>query len=60
MTFVLSNANCACDYYLCQGRTEQNNKTWVKALLTIREYQNFLEGELVGGGASVACLVSHG
>ena len=42
-----------------QKNAKQNNQTWLGGLLTIREYQNFLEeGKLVVGGASVACVVS--
>ena len=40
------------------------NKTighaWLEELLTIREYQSFLdEGKLIVGVASVECVVSH-
>ena len=43
-----------------QKNAKQNNRTWLEGLLTIREYQNFLEGgKLVAGVASVACVVSH-
>ena len=43
-----------------QKNSKQNNRTWLEGLLTIREYQNFLEeGKLVVGVASVACVVSH-
>ena len=42
-----------------QKDTKQNNWTWLEGLLTVREYQNFLEeGKLAVGGASVACIVS--
>ena len=42
-----------------QKDTKQNNWTWLERLLTVREYQNFLEeGKLAVGGASVACVVS--
>ena len=40
--------------------TKQNNQSWLEGLLTVREYQNFLEeGKLVVGVASVACVVSR-
>ena len=43
-----------------QKNANQNNQTWLERLLTIREYQNFLEEcKLVVCGASVACVVSH-
>ena len=43
-----------------QKNPKQNNRTWLEGLLTIREYQTFLEGgKLVAGVASVACIVSH-
>ena len=43
-----------------QKNTKLNIRTWLEGLLTIRDYQNFLEeGKLVVGGASVACVVSH-
>ena len=43
-----------------QKNTKQNNRTWLEGLLTVREYQNFLEeGKLVVCVASVACVVSH-
>ena len=33
---------------------------WLEGMLTIREYENFLEeGKLVVGVTSVACVVSH-
>ena len=41
-----------------QKNAKQNNRTWLEGLLTIRKCQNFLEGELVVGVASVACVVS--
>ena len=41
-----------------QKNAKRNNQ--IKGLLTIREYQNFLEeSKLVGGGASAACIVSN-
>ena len=43
-----------------QKNAKQNNRTWFEGLLTIREYQNFLEeGKFVLCSASVACVVSH-
>ena len=43
-----------------QKNAKQNNRSWLEGLLTIREYQNFLEeGKLVVSVASVACVVSH-
>ena len=43
-----------------QKNAKQNNRTWLKRLLTTREYQNFLEEDnLDVGGAFVACVVSH-
>ena len=37
-----------------------NNQTWLEGLLTVREYQNFLEeGKLVVGVTSVACVASR-
>ena len=43
-----------------QKNDKQNSRIRLQGLLTIREYQNFLEeGKLVVGGASVACVVSH-
>ena len=43
-----------------QKNAKQNNRSWLEGLLTVREYQNFLEeGKLVVGVASVACVVSH-
>ena len=43
-----------------QKNAKQNDRTWLEGLLTIREYQNFLEeGMLVVGGASVACVASQ-
>ena len=42
-----------------QKNAKQNNRTWLEGLLTVREYQNFLEvGKLVVGVASVACVMS--
>ena len=42
-----------------QKIAKQNNLSWLKGLLTVREYQKFLEeGKLVVGVASVACVVS--
>ena len=44
-----------------QKNDKQNNRIRLQGLLTIREDQNFLEeGKLIVGGASVACVVSHG
>ena len=38
---------------------KQNNRSWLEGLLTVREYQIFLEeGKLVVGVASVACVAS--
>ena len=52
-----------CENCLCQGRAEdcqQNNRSWLEGLLTIREYQSFLEeGKLVVGVVSVACVVAR-
>ena len=43
-----------------QKNAKQNNQTWLEGLLTVREYQSFLdEGKLVVGVASVECVVSH-
>ena len=43
-----------------QKTAKQNTRSWLEGLLTITEYQNFLEeGKLVVCGASVACVVSH-
>ena len=43
-----------------QKNPKQSNRSWLEGLLTIREYQNFLEeGKLVVGVASVACVVSR-
>ena len=43
-----------------QKNAKQNNRSWLEGVLTVREYQNFLEeGKLVVGVASVACVVSH-
>ena len=43
-----------------QKNAKQNNRSWLKGLLTVGEYQNFLEeGKLVVGVASVACVVSR-
>ena len=43
-----------------QKNAKQNNRSWLEGLLTVREYQNFLEeGKLVVGVASVVCVVSH-
>ena len=43
-----------------QKNTKQNNRSWLKGLLTVREYLNFLEeGKLVVGVASVVCVVAH-
>ena len=64
MTFVLCTADSARVGTVCveaeQKNDKQNNRIRLQGLLTIREYQNFLEeGKLVFGGASVACVVSH-
>ena len=43
-----------------QKNAKQNNRSWLEGLLTVREYQNFLEeGKLVVGVGSVACVVSR-
>ena len=43
-----------------QKNTKQNNRSWLEGLLTVREYQNFLEeGKLVVGVGSVTCVVSR-
>ena len=43
-----------------QKDAKQNNRSWLEILLTVGEYQNFLEeGKLVVGVASVACVVSR-
>ena len=43
-----------------QKSAKQNNRSWLEGLLTVGEYQNFLEeGKLVVGVASVACVVSR-
>ena len=43
-----------------QKNTKQNNRTWLEGLLTITEYQHFLEeGKLVVGVASVMCIVTY-
>ena len=43
-----------------QKNAKQNNQLWLEGLLTVSEYQNFLEeGKLVVGVASVACVVSR-
>ena len=43
-----------------QKNAKPNNRSWLEGLLTVREYQNFLEeGKLVVGVASVACVVSR-
>ena len=42
-----------------QKNAKQNNQSWLEGLLTVREYQNFLEeSKLVVGVASVAYVVS--
>ena len=41
-----------------QKNAKQNDWTWLDGLLA-KEYQNFLEGGKLVGGASVACVVSH-
>ena len=62
MTFVLCTADRV--RTVCveaeQKNAEQNNQTWLEGLLTVREYQNYLEeGKLIVSVASVACVVSH-
>ena len=43
-----------------QKNAKQNNWSWLEGLLTVGEYQNFLEeGKLVVGVTSVACVVSR-
>ena len=43
-----------------QKNAKQNNQTWLEGLLTVGEYQNFLEeGKLVVGVVSVACAESR-
>ena len=43
-----------------QKNAKQNNRSWLEGLLTVGEYQNFLEeGKLVVGVAAVACVVSY-
>ena len=43
-----------------QKNAKQSNRSWLEGLLTVIEYQNFLEeGKLVVGVASVACVVSR-
>ena len=43
-----------------QKNAKQNNWSWLEGLLTVREYQNFLEEDkLVVGVGSVACVVSR-
>ena len=43
-----------------QKNAKQNNRSLLEGLLTVREYQNFLEeGKLVVGVGSVACVVSR-
>ena len=63
MTFVLCSADRAHENCLCRGGAEErqtNNRSWLEGLLTVREYQNFLEeGKLVVGVAAVACVVSR-
>ena len=42
-----------------QKNAKQNNLSMLEGLLTVREYQNFLEeGKLVVGVSSVACVMS--
>ena len=43
-----------------QKIAKQNNRSWLEGLLTIREYQSFLEkGKLVVGVVSVVCVVAR-
>ena len=42
-----------------QKNAEQENRLWLEGLLTVREYKNFLEGQLAISVASVACVVSR-
>ena len=43
-----------------QKNAKQNNRSWLEGLLTVREYQNFLEeGKLVVDIVSVAFVVSY-
>ena len=43
-----------------QKNAKQNNRSKLEGLLTVREYQNYLEeGKLVVCVASVACVVSR-
>ena len=43
-----------------QKNAKGNSRSWLEGLLTVREYQNFLEeGKLVVGVASVAFVVSR-
>ena len=59
MTFVLCSARENC-VEAEQKNAKQNNRSWLEGLLTVREYQNFLEeGKLVVGVASIACVVSR-
>ena len=42
-----------------QKNTKQNNWSWLEGMLTVREYQNFLEEGKLVGVASVAGIVSR-
>ena len=43
-----------------QKNTKQNNRAWLEGLLTIKEYQNFVEeGKLVVGGAFVVSPLAN-
>ena len=42
-----------------QKNAKQNNWSWLEGLLTVGEYQNFLEEGKLVGVASVACVVSR-
>ena len=62
MTFVLCTVNRVRENCVEaeQKNAKQNNRTWLEGLLTIRDYQNFLEGgKHVVGVASVPCVVSR-
>ena len=64
MTFVLCSADHSRVRTVCveaeRKNAKQNNRSWLEGLLTVREYQNFLEeGKLVVGVASVVCVVSR-
>ena len=42
-----------------QKNAKQNNSSWLEGMLTVREYQNFLEEGKLVGVASVAGVVSR-